>query len=280
MSALFRQRFLLSTFRMADPHSTAPRLRCLPAAARPPSSANLAGADSDASVHKPHLGKNPHHEGVKTKRDLAHDHHLSRRGKGERGCRVLITWLTFPPLLAVIGLQQRQEEQRGEELTWHTPAGPGPGLLPMFLCGPRPHQEEQRWRESDMAHCQQKLTASHPRRASFSAGTGRTKKSGAGGKFTWGSMLTDGEEATGAMDRNDPNYNSGARLLTHCHVFSHEHAARADRPQLQLRCAAADSSSCVLVMNMLRADRPQLRCRLPSCIIVVSGDRYAGWICW
>ena len=31
---------------------------------------------------KPQLGKNPHSEGVKTKRDIAHDHHLSRRGKG------------------------------------------------------------------------------------------------------------------------------------------------------------------------------------------------------
>ncbi len=41
------------------------------------------------------------------------------------------------------------------------------------------------------------------------AGTGKTKKSGAGGKFTWGSMLTDGDEAAGALDRNDPNYNSG-----------------------------------------------------------------------
>ena len=34
------------------------------------------------STGKPHLGKNPHSEGIKTKRDLAHDHHLSRRGKG------------------------------------------------------------------------------------------------------------------------------------------------------------------------------------------------------
>ena len=36
----------------------------------------------EASVSKPQLGKNPHVEGIKTKRDLAHDHHLSRRGKG------------------------------------------------------------------------------------------------------------------------------------------------------------------------------------------------------
>jgi hypothetical protein len=34
------------------------------------------------ALNKPHLGKNVHNEGVKTKRDLAHDHHLSRRGKG------------------------------------------------------------------------------------------------------------------------------------------------------------------------------------------------------
>lgn len=32
---------------------------------------------------KPRLGKNSYHEGIKTKRDIAHDHHLSRKGKGE-----------------------------------------------------------------------------------------------------------------------------------------------------------------------------------------------------
>jgi hypothetical protein len=31
---------------------------------------------------KPQLGKNPHSEGMKTKRDLQHDHHLNRKGKG------------------------------------------------------------------------------------------------------------------------------------------------------------------------------------------------------
>lgn len=36
----------------------------------------------DPTFSKPHLGKNAHNEGIKTKRDLAHDHHLSRRGKG------------------------------------------------------------------------------------------------------------------------------------------------------------------------------------------------------
>ena len=41
------------------------------------------------------------------------------------------------------------------------------------------------------------------------AGTGKAKKSGAGGKFTWGKLVTDGDEEGGAMDRNDPNYNSG-----------------------------------------------------------------------
>ncbi|GAB4818113.1 hypothetical protein N2152v2_005159 [Parachlorella kessleri] len=85
-------------------------------AARPPSAAS----NDESSVHKPQLGKNPHHEVMKTKRDLQHDHHLSRRGKG----------------------------------------------------------------------------------------TGKAKKSGAGGKFTWGKLVTDGEEEGGAMDRNDPNYNS------------------------------------------------------------------------
>jgi len=38
-------------------------------------------------------------------------------------------------------------------------------------------------------------------------GTGRTKKSGAGGKYTWGAQLmSDGDEA---LDPNDPNYDSG-----------------------------------------------------------------------
>lgn len=45
------------------------------------------------------------------------------------------------------------------------------------------------------------------------AGTGKAKKSGAGGKFTWGSMLTDGDEGSEALDRNDPNYNSGGWLV-------------------------------------------------------------------
>ncbi|KAI7837239.1 hypothetical protein COHA_008927 [Chlorella ohadii] len=80
-----------------------------------------AAAVGDDEVAKPQLGKNPHSEGVKTKRDLAHDHHLNRKGKG----------------------------------------------------------------------------------------TGRTKKAGAGGKYTWGAqMLADGDEGA-AVDPNDPNYDSG-----------------------------------------------------------------------
>ena len=38
-------------------------------------------------------------------------------------------------------------------------------------------------------------------------GTGRTKKSGAGGKFTWGGVLADEDAAP--PDRGDPNYDSG-----------------------------------------------------------------------
>ena len=45
--------------------------------------------------------------------------------------------------------------------------------------------------------------------AAAAAGTGRAKKSGAGGKYTWGAqMYTDGEESA-ATDPNDPNYDSG-----------------------------------------------------------------------
>ncbi|PRW57868.1 programmed cell death 4-like isoform B [Chlorella sorokiniana] len=79
-----------------------------------------AAAVGDDEVAKPQLGKNPHSEGVKTKRELAHDHHLNRKGKG----------------------------------------------------------------------------------------TGRTKKAGAGGKYTWGAMLADGDEGA-TVDPNDPNYDSG-----------------------------------------------------------------------
>lgn len=43
----------------------------------------------------------------------------------------------------------------------------------------------------------------------FLLGTGRVKKSGAGGKYTWGAqLLSDGDEE--AVDVNDPNYDSGA----------------------------------------------------------------------
>lgn len=36
----------------------------------------------EETVSKPALGKNPRHEAPKTKRDLAHDHHAQRKGKG------------------------------------------------------------------------------------------------------------------------------------------------------------------------------------------------------
>ncbi|KAL4858246.1 Programmed cell death protein 4 [Chlorella vulgaris] len=45
-----------------------------------PVAAALNGGE-EAAV-KPQLGKNPHSEGMKTKRDLQHDHHLNRKGKG------------------------------------------------------------------------------------------------------------------------------------------------------------------------------------------------------
>lgn len=39
--------------------------------------------------------------------------------------------------------------------------------------------------------------------------SGETKKKGAGGKFTWGAVLTeDSADAAAALDRNDPNYDS------------------------------------------------------------------------
>lgn len=69
-----------------DPPSPPPRhppCSCPAAAAAPAAAGGGLGGD-DLSSGKPSLGKNPHSEGVKTKRDLAHDHHLSRKGKGER----------------------------------------------------------------------------------------------------------------------------------------------------------------------------------------------------
>jgi hypothetical protein len=48
--------------------------------AQPAPTSGLGGEDGLTS--KPQLGKNPHSEGIKTKRDLQHDHHLNRRGKG------------------------------------------------------------------------------------------------------------------------------------------------------------------------------------------------------
>lgn len=54
-----------------------------------------------------------------------------------------------------------------------------------------------------------------PAPPSPAAGTGRAKKSGAGGKYTWGgAMVEDGDEA---LDPADPNYDSGAL----CFVFNY-----------------------------------------------------------
>eukprot|EP00891_Asterochloris_glomerata_P000321 jgi/Astpho2/321/Aster-02203 len=40
-------------------------------------------------------------------------------------------------------------------------------------------------------------------------GQGKVKKGGAGGKFTWGNMMTDQEtQLQGSLDKNDPNYDS------------------------------------------------------------------------
>ena len=41
-----------------------------------------------AGSEKPRLGKNHHHEDMKTKRDIEHDHHLARNNKGMYVCFV------------------------------------------------------------------------------------------------------------------------------------------------------------------------------------------------
>lgn len=69
---------------------------------------------------KPHLGKNSHNEGVKTKRDLAHDHHLSRRGKGsgrtkKSGAGGRFTWgAATDPKLSQIAQEYSVTTDRGD----------------------------------------------------------------------------------------------------------------------------------------------------------------------
>lgn len=54
-------------------------------------------------------------------------------------------------------------------------------------------------------------SASNPASVPFLPGSGRAKKGGSGGKYTWGGLLEDEESgATDAVtDRRDPNYDSG-----------------------------------------------------------------------
>lgn len=49
--------------------------------------------------------------------------------------------------------------------------------------------------------------AGHDKKSRNTKGTGAAKKSGGGGKFTWGSALTD-NYAAAALDSHDPNYDS------------------------------------------------------------------------
>jgi hypothetical protein len=72
----------------ATPPHRYPRLPCPAAAAPAPAAAAAAapilggGGSGEEGPGKPLLGKNPHSEGIRTKRDLQHDHHLNRKGKG------------------------------------------------------------------------------------------------------------------------------------------------------------------------------------------------------
>lgn len=51
--------------------------------------------------------------------------------------------------------------------------------------------------------------SSHHRSQQSKKGQGKVKKGGAGGKFTWGNMMTDQEtQLQGSLDKNDPNYDS------------------------------------------------------------------------
>ncbi|KAK9828666.1 hypothetical protein WJX72_001404 [[Myrmecia] bisecta] len=58
-------------------------------------------------------------------------------------------------------------------------------------------------------HVKTKSELEHDRhRSRMGKGSGKTKKGGAGGKFTWGSPLLDDDRVTASVDRNDPNYSS------------------------------------------------------------------------
>eukprot|EP00892_Ulva_mutabilis_P003777 jgi/Ulvmu1/1771/UM118_0010.1 len=95
-------------------------------------------------------------------------------------------------------------------------------------------------------------------RKSKSLRSGETKKKGAGGKFTWGAMLSEaavGGDAPPALDRNDPNYDS------------EEDAARAAADALAAAAATDDdapapavpgSSPIVQAVNKLKEDIMEL----------------------
>ena len=212
----------------ATPTHQYPRLRfpCPAATAPAPAAAAAApilggGGSGEEGPGKPLLGKKPHSEGIRTKRDLQHDHHLNRKGKGG--------W-------AFVRVETRNTCQENIEWDGLGCVGLGWGLDGTGLGGTR----QEVWVcACQTCSTQQALqraapgggtrSLSHPAGLSvpphppicLPAGTGRTKKSGAGGKYTWGAAMSGTERDEAALDPNDPNYDSGAlRMLCTLHMPS------------------------------------------------------------
>lgn len=59
-----------------------------------------------------------------------------------------------------------------------------------------------------LAKAQHHKPHDHDRKSKANKGSGQAKKGGAGGKFTWGDAIKDGQDIVASLDRNDPNYDS------------------------------------------------------------------------
>eukprot|EP00798_Chlamydomonas_sp_ICE-L_P006507 gene6507-3145_t len=60
----------------------------------------------------------------------------------------------------------------------------------------------------------QKALVESDRKSRMGKGTGAAKKGGGGGRFTWGSIMTNADDVEVALDRSDPNYDSEEERTT------------------------------------------------------------------